>query len=208
MVQYVCGYRGAVRGKNRAAPVNIPLPVCRSRSTRLPAAPDFESHAPKTTRGRCAFKIAPAHMGHGSSVTYSVHCHSRQPPSVRQASPMASSSAWASAVFPFSRRLRPRPTMRSSSVITHPTGTSPSAAASCASRSASRIIASSKSVHTPPRQESFYHTRKWKIRQHPLCGAFLGKTGFLLAFNRRTRYTEYIRQRRCKEWMEERITTV
>lgn len=110
--------------------------------------------------------------------------------------------------FPFSRRLRPRPTMRSSSVITHPTGTSPSAAASRASRSASRIIASSKSVHTPPRQESFYHTRKWKIRQHPLCGAFLGKTGFLLAFNRRTRYTEYIRQRRCKEWMEERITTV
>lgn len=112
------------------------------------------------------------------------------------------------AVFPFSRRLRPRPTMRSSSVITHPTGTSPSAAASRASRSASRIIASSNSVHTPPRQELFYHTRKWKIRQHPLCGAFLGKTGFLLAFNRRTRYTEYIRQRRCKEWMEERITTV
>lgn len=53
-----------------------------------------------------------------------------QPPSVRQASPMASSSAWPAPFFLFHAGLRPRPTMRSSSVITHPTGTSPSAAAS------------------------------------------------------------------------------
>ena len=142
---------------------------------------------------------------HGARLERHVQRTLPQPPAAER--PAGLADGLQLCVFPFSRRLRPRPTMRSSSVITHPTGTSPSAAASRASRSASRIIASSKSGHTPPRQELFYHTRKWKIRQHPLCGAFLGETGFLLAFNRRTRYTEYIRQRRCKEWMEERITT-
>ena len=59
-----------------------------SRSTREPAAPVFGSAAPPTTRGICAFKMAPAHIGHGSSVTYSAHCQSRQPPRVLHASAM------------------------------------------------------------------------------------------------------------------------
>ena len=108
---------------------------------------------------------------------------------------------------PFSRRLRPRPTMRSSSVITHPTGTSPSAAASRASRSASRIIASSKSVHTSTARVILSYP-KMEDSSTPAARRFPWENGLLLAFNRRTRYTEYIRQRRCKEWMEERITTV
>ena len=62
---------------------------------------------------------------------------------------MASSSACASADLPVSRRLRPRPTIRSPSVMMHPTGTSPSSAASPASAIACRIYSSSVMAAPP-----------------------------------------------------------
>ena len=71
------------------------------------------SFAPNTTRGIRALIIAPAHIGQGSNVTYSVHCHRRQPPNARQAPSIASNSAWQSAFFPTSRRFRPRAITRS-----------------------------------------------------------------------------------------------
>ena len=60
-----------------------------------------------------------------------------QSPSVRQASRMASISAWAEASPVSSRRFRPRPmTVPSGPTTTQPTGTSPAAAASSASTKA------------------------------------------------------------------------
>src|SRR5688572_25528867 len=49
-----------------------------SRLITPPAAPAFGSGAPKTTRATRAWTIAPAHIGHGSLVTYSVQSFSRQ----------------------------------------------------------------------------------------------------------------------------------
>ena len=83
------------------------------RFTTEPQEPAFWSFAPNTTRGIRALIIAPAHIGQGSNVTYSVHCHRRQPPNARQAPSIASNSAWQSAFFPTSRRFRPRAITRS-----------------------------------------------------------------------------------------------
>src|SRR6266511_1643686 len=73
--------------------------------------------------------IAPAHIAQGSSVHTTVTPVRRQRPSVRAASWMASSSAWAVGSFALSR-------------ATAPTGTSPRAPASPARASASRMASS------------------------------------------------------------------
>lgn len=64
-----------------------------NRSVTLPQQPAFDPRAPYTTRLIQAVDDAPAHMGHGSSVTNNSHCHSRQPPKAWHAASMASSSA-------------------------------------------------------------------------------------------------------------------
>ena len=48
--------------------------------TGCPAAPAFGSAAPNTTPSSRAAHAAPAHIGHGSSVTTSTHSSSRQLP--------------------------------------------------------------------------------------------------------------------------------
>ena len=100
---------------------------------------------------------APAHIGHGSSVTYRSQRCSRQPPSFLHAFSMASISAWCSAFFFVSRRLRPRPTILPSQTTTAPTGTSPSSAAFCASLSAAFIYFSCSVINSSdfPEQTRF-----------------------------------------------------
>ena len=61
----------------------------------LPAAPAFGSAAPNTTSGERAAHTAPAHIGHGSSVTTSAWSSSRQVPRRRAAARSARSSACA-----------------------------------------------------------------------------------------------------------------
>ena len=46
---------------------------CAKRSITDPHAPVLGSLAPNTRRAMRAFRMAPAHIGHGSSVTYSSH---------------------------------------------------------------------------------------------------------------------------------------
>ena len=60
-----------------------------------PTIPALSSHAPNTTRLRRDSTIAPAHMAHGSSVTYSVQPLRRQELSAAAASRIASTSACA-----------------------------------------------------------------------------------------------------------------
>ena len=55
------------------------------RSVTLPRAPALGSFAPIITDGTLELIIAPAHMGHGSKVTYNVQPVSRQVPSAAQA---------------------------------------------------------------------------------------------------------------------------
>ena len=104
------------------------------------------SLAPYQTRRIRAFRMAPAHMGQGSSVTNSSQSSSRQDPSAALASAMASISAWEAVACFSSLRFRPRPTMVSPRTITQPTGTSPAAAASLASFKASSISRSSRVI--------------------------------------------------------------
>ena len=65
-------------------------------ATAVPHAPIASSSVPNTMRSTRAFTVAPAHMGHGSSVTYSVQPVNRQEPSTFAACSIASSSAWPS----------------------------------------------------------------------------------------------------------------
>ena len=105
-----------------------------------PHDPVTSSRAPKNTLSIRDMMMAPAHIGHGSSVTYREQPLSRQSPLVLQASLIASSSACAVAWFFFSRLLRPRPiTAPPASTTTQPTGASPSSPASRASARASCI---------------------------------------------------------------------
>ena len=110
-----------------------------NRSVTLPQQPAFASAAPYTTRRMRLLRMAPAHMGQGSSVTNSSHSHSRQPPSFLQAASMASSSAWCRAFFSVSRVLWAADTTSPLRATTAPTGTSPRAAALRASSSARPI---------------------------------------------------------------------
>ena len=64
----------------------------------LPIAPAAGSRVPHTTRPMRAPRIAPAHIGQGSSVTYRVQSARRHAPHARQASPIALISACPSAV--------------------------------------------------------------------------------------------------------------
>ena len=86
-----------------------------------------------------ACTMAPAHMGHGSMVTYSTVLSSRQLPMCRAASSMAIISACASGLARSSRSLWPAAITSPSSTTTAPTGTSPWATARSASRSARRM---------------------------------------------------------------------
>src|ERR1700750_1702015 len=72
--------RGAKKERSRSAQSSArrPLSTCGRWFSRgssrtlntLPAAPALGSVAPNTSRGRRARTIAPAHIAHGSSVTY------------------------------------------------------------------------------------------------------------------------------------------
>ena len=104
-----------------------------NRFVTPPQAPMASSRAPYHTRRMRALRMAPAHMGQGSSVTYSSQSSSRQVPRAALAWAMASISAWDDVACFSSRRLRPRPTTSPFRTMTQPTGTSPAAAASRAS---------------------------------------------------------------------------
>ena len=85
--------------------------------------------APKTKRPNRAATSAPAHMGHGSSVTTRVAVDKRHPPSAAAASRSASISAWAVGSPECSRSLCRAATTSPLTRTTAPTGTSPCASA-------------------------------------------------------------------------------
>lgn len=118
---------------------------------KLRHAPVLGSSAPYTTRSTRLKTIDPAHIGHGSSVTYSVHPSSRQLSRVRPANVKASRSAWAVGSCSVSRKLNAWAITRSPRTITAPTGTSPNLAASRASARAWRIAVRSSIRHFRPR---------------------------------------------------------
>jgi hypothetical protein len=60
-------------------------PACGSSATQLPSAPARTLGAPHTSAATRASSSAPAHIAHGSSVTYSVAPLRRQPPCCRAA---------------------------------------------------------------------------------------------------------------------------
>ena len=141
----------AAREKNRVnnAPHSAASADC-STATRWfnrgpPAAdrasrprPPWGCRSRTPARSTRALTIAPAHIGHGSCVTYSVAPTSRQPPTAAAACRMRDRSRRGpSGSAALSRRLPPRPTISPPTTTTAPTGTSPSAAAACASASAS-----------------------------------------------------------------------
>src|SRR6267142_2629186 len=92
--------------------------------------------------------IAPAHIAHGSSVTYSVQSVSRHDCIASDAAPIATISACAVASRSDSTWLRPRPITTPPWTMTQPIGTSSASAAACASRSAARIPCSSFRMNT------------------------------------------------------------
>lgn len=87
-------------------------------------APPFGSAAPYTKWLTRESIIAPAHIGQGSSVTYSEQPVNRQRFNRRLASWSAMSSAWAVPSRQDSRLLKPAPTTVSSKTTTAPIGTS------------------------------------------------------------------------------------
>ena len=87
-------------------------------------------------KARVSTDIIRAHITHGSTVTYKVHCVRYLPPKVLVAAVIACISACAVTSAKVSVRLCPRPTTCPSATITHPTGTSPIAKAFCASANA------------------------------------------------------------------------
>ena len=89
-----------------------------------PAQPAFGFMLPMTTSLTLACTIAPAHIWHGSSVTYSVQPSSRQSPSFLLAFRIAFSSAWDSVFLSVFLRLYPRAITFPSYTITQPIGTS------------------------------------------------------------------------------------
>ena len=93
----------------------------------LPAHPAFGFMHAITTRGIRACTIAPAHIWHGSRVTYIVHSSSLQSPITLLARFIAVISAWASVFLSVFLRLYPLPITVPSCTITHPIGTSPKA---------------------------------------------------------------------------------
>jgi hypothetical protein len=90
--------------------------------------------------------ISVSHIGHGSSVTYSVASNSLQTDVLSSPARMHSISAWARELQVLSVRLWADAMTRSSTTSTAPTGTSPRAAAIAACCSASRINRSSASA--------------------------------------------------------------
>ena len=102
------------------------------RSYTLPQQPCRASYAPNTQPSSCAITIAPAHMGQGSSVTYSVQPLSRRVCRARQARSMASISACANGLSCASRSLWALAITCPSRTITAPTGTSLPLCAACA----------------------------------------------------------------------------
>src|ERR1700730_2230000 len=93
--------------------------------------------------------MAPAHMGHGSSVTTRVTPSNRHPPSRRAARRSTSISACAVASPLRSMRLDAAASTVPSRIASAPTGTSPRAPAARASCSAARIRRSSSTVWKP-----------------------------------------------------------
>ena len=82
-----------------------PRPGCRAS----PPLPPWGPIGPNTSRVTRPCTIAPAHIAHGSSVTYRVTPVSRQAPELRPPPASASSSAWAKGSRSTSRRLKPVP---------------------------------------------------------------------------------------------------
>ena len=93
-----------------------------NRLIQPPQAPVFASGQPKA-RGRTAVDVAPAHMGHGSLVTYRVQPSNRQSPKASWAAVRAIISAWAVASLSVSTWFQPRPITRPSFTTMAPTGT-------------------------------------------------------------------------------------
>src|SRR3984893_680245 len=93
--------------------------------------------------------MAPAHMGHGSSVTTRVTPSNRHPPSRRAARRSTSISACAVASPLRSMRLDAAASTVPSRIASAPTGTSPRPAAARASCSAARIRRSASTVWKP-----------------------------------------------------------
>ena len=116
---------------------------CCSTEYTLPSAPFFGSRAPYTQRLMRACTIAPAHIGHGSRVTYSVTSSSRQPPTARAAARSTLISACAAASRRRSIALPAAAITTRSRTATAPTGTSPRRPAARASDSAWAPAASS-----------------------------------------------------------------
>src|SRR5690606_21168253 len=115
----------------------------RRTSPTEPAKPALSSHAPNTTRSARASTIAPAHMAHGSSVTYKVQPASRWSPRSATARRSARSSACDVASESPTIEFRADASSTPSWTITAPTGTSPALAAARASSSARAIQYSS-----------------------------------------------------------------
>src|SRR6185312_8007124 len=119
-------------------------------SSTLPEAPALGSVVPKTTRGTRASTIAPAHMAHGSSVTYSTESSTRQLPRAWAAARRAIISAWAVGSSRSSRSLWPAPITSPSWTTMAPTGMSSCSSARDASRSARRMKYSSRGKKCGP----------------------------------------------------------
>ncbi len=115
----------------------------RKRSQAEPAAPYASFQAPNTTREMRANWIAPAHIGHGSSVTAMVQPSNRHVPTVSAARRSARTSACAVGSPLASRSLTACAMIRpSESSTTAPTGTSSSGVVTVRARSRARRTAS------------------------------------------------------------------
>ena len=138
------------RRKKRSSMPRIPRRGCRARPSfsdgRPPrnnvCNPSWDRRHP-TPRPTCAQPMAPAHIMHGSTVTYNVHPCRYLPPRVDAAAVRACISAWAVGSESVSTRLWPRPTTAPSATTTAPIGTSCSFNALRASFSARRMNFSS-----------------------------------------------------------------
>ena len=144
--------------------------------TTEPHAPALGSIAPITSLDTLASTIAPAHMLHGSSVTYTVHPVSHFAPSFSSAAARASISACADELLMVSTRLCALLMISPSLTTSAPTGTSPARAACSASSSASRMNNSSSERTDSSKTIAvvLYHKAVGIINNNkqkvPLCG--------------------------------------
>ena len=154
----------------------------RSKDGIDSTAPALASVAPYTRREMRADIIAPAHIGHGSSVTYSVQPVRRQRESFRPASRIARISACAVASRSASHILCARTTTPpSSSMRTAPTGTSPDSIARRASSKAIAIYSRSlfmKQISYPFQNRPVLIEKRLRRARHVYYICF-GRTGFV-----------------------------